>query len=96
MHKNFKIKQRSVIFKFEFSDPARVTVKEEYLLFDMVSMITSIGGTMGLFRWTLLPGNLQHSTRAGPISVSANNETQPEEEETKILPARVSSQDCFR
>ena len=48
MHKNFKLKQRSVIFKFEFSDPARVTVKEEYLLFDMVSMISSIGGTMGL------------------------------------------------
>ena len=29
--------------------PARVLVREEYLVYDFVAMISSIGGTMGLF-----------------------------------------------
>ena len=32
----------------QFSNPPKVRVKEEYLLFDMVTMISAIGGTMGL------------------------------------------------
>ena len=38
----------SAFFTIRFSDPPRVTVKEEYLIYDMVSMISAIGGTMGL------------------------------------------------
>ena len=34
---------------FEFTDyPVTVTVKEEYLIYDMVSIISAIGGTMRL------------------------------------------------
>ena len=39
---------QSVQFWMTFSHPPKVRVKEEYLLFDMVSMISAIGGTMGL------------------------------------------------
>ena len=32
-----------------FMSPARVSVKEEYLVYDLVSVISTLGGTMGLF-----------------------------------------------
>ena len=35
-------------FEFMFSQPAHVTVKEEYLIYDLVSMVSAIGGTMGV------------------------------------------------
>ena len=35
-------------FFMKFMDPPRVRVMEEYLIFDLVAMISSIGGTMGL------------------------------------------------
>ena len=35
-------------FEFSFTLPPKVSVKEEYLIYDMVSMISAIGGTMGL------------------------------------------------
>ena len=34
--------------KIAFMDPPTVKVHEEYLLYDMVEMISAIGGTMGL------------------------------------------------
>ena len=38
-----------VKFGIQFTDyPPMVSVKEEYLIYDMVSMISAIGGTMGL------------------------------------------------
>ena len=43
-----KTDNQSIEFWVEFSNPLKVTVKEEYLLFDMVAMVSSIGGTMGL------------------------------------------------
>ena len=41
-------KHNEVHISMSFSDPPRVTVKEEYLIFDLVSVISAIGGTMGL------------------------------------------------
>ena len=38
----------TVKFEMVYATPARVNVKEEYLIYDMVSMIGAIGGTMGL------------------------------------------------
>ena len=35
-------------FMIEFQQPVMVTVKEEYLVFDLVAMISAIGGTMSL------------------------------------------------
>ena len=35
-------------FEFMFSKPAHVTGKEEYLIYDLVSMVSAIGGTMGV------------------------------------------------
>ena len=35
-------------FFMKFMDPPRVRVMEEYLIFDLVAMISSVGGTMGL------------------------------------------------
>ena len=35
-------------FVIQFADPPRVEVKEEYLIYDLVSMVSAIGGTMGL------------------------------------------------
>ena len=37
-----------VKFEMVYATPVRVNVKEEYLIYDMVSMIGAIGGTMGL------------------------------------------------
>ena len=42
-------KQNEAIFKMIFSKPARVMVKEEYLIYDMLTMIGAVGGTLGLF-----------------------------------------------
>ena len=39
--------QKSAILQILF-DPAKVTVKEEYLIYDLVATISAIGGTMGL------------------------------------------------
>ena len=41
-------KNNSAWFEMQFLNPAKVTVKEEYLIYDAVSMISAIGGTMGL------------------------------------------------
>ena len=35
-------------FEFWFTKPSKTTVKEEYLIYDLVSMISAIGGTMSL------------------------------------------------
>ena len=35
-------------YKLTFSDPPKVTVREEYLIFDGITMISAIGGTLGL------------------------------------------------
>ena len=35
-------------FEFVFPQPPRVTVKEEYIVYDAVAFVSSIGGTMGL------------------------------------------------
>ena len=32
----------------KFLTPARVTVKEEYLIYDLVAVVSAIGGTMSL------------------------------------------------
>ena len=37
-----------IIIRMSFTYPPRATVKEEYLIFDLVSVISAIGGTMGL------------------------------------------------
>ena len=37
-----------VEFQMVFAKPVKINVKEEYLIYDMVSMIGAIGGTMGL------------------------------------------------
>ena len=42
-----KEKQNLVTFKMSF-DPHSVKVHEEYLIYDLVAMISAIGGTMGL------------------------------------------------
>ena len=36
-------------FEIKCSDPASVAVKEEYVIYDLMAMISAIGGTMGLF-----------------------------------------------
>ena len=38
----------SITFRVQFEIPQEVTVNEEFMIFDTVSMISSIGGTMGL------------------------------------------------
>ena len=43
------ISANQAIFAIHFMSPARVLVKEEYLVYDFVAMISTIGGTMGLF-----------------------------------------------
>ena len=35
-------------FKIEFQNPPKVTVHEEYLIYDFLAMISGIGGTLGL------------------------------------------------
>ena len=47
---SFKSKEtiEKTTFFMKFMDPPRVRVMEEYLIFDLVAMISSVGGTMGL------------------------------------------------
>ena len=34
---------------FEFASPYKVKVKEEYLIYDFIGLVGSVGGTLGLF-----------------------------------------------
>ena len=42
-------KPNEAIFRVTFHRPPRVTVKDEYLIYDMLTMIGAVGGTLGLF-----------------------------------------------
>ena len=35
--------------RLEFAIPPRVSVREEYLIYDSVALISAIGGTLGIF-----------------------------------------------
>ena len=39
----------SVQFKYRFANPQSVKVHEEYLIYDMIGLIGSVGGTLGMF-----------------------------------------------
>ena len=39
----------SVQFKYRFANPQSVKVHEEYLIYDMIGLIGSVGGTLGIF-----------------------------------------------
>lgn len=47
-HKGHKNPSNQVKFKMQFITPPRVIVKEEYLIYDAIGMVSAIGGTMGL------------------------------------------------
>ena len=34
---------------FEFENPGKVTLHTEYILYDLISMVGNVGGTLGLF-----------------------------------------------
>ena len=36
-------------FRLEFAIPPRVSVREEYLIYDSVALISAIGSTLGIF-----------------------------------------------
>ena len=40
--------KNQAVIEMKFLTPARVTVKEEYLIYDLVAVVSAIGGTMGL------------------------------------------------
>ena len=42
-------KQHEAMFRMTFHKPPRVTVKEEYLIYDLLTMIGAVGGTLGIF-----------------------------------------------
>ena len=42
------VEKTQVEFDMVFSPPAKVNVKEEYLIYDLITMVGAIGGTMGL------------------------------------------------
>ena len=42
------VPKNQVKFGIQFVNPPRVSVKEEYIIYDSVAMISAIGGTMGL------------------------------------------------
>ena len=41
--------ENMVLFDLEFVEPPTINVREEYLIYDTVAMISAIGGTLGLF-----------------------------------------------
>ena len=45
---SIKTRNKMIRFRVDFPNPPKVIVKEEYLIFDMVSMIGAVGGTLGL------------------------------------------------
>ena len=42
------VNENKVEFDMVFAQPAKVNVKEEYLIYDLISFVGVIGGTMGL------------------------------------------------
>ena len=46
-------KRNKAIFRMTFHKPPRVTVKEEYLIYELLTMIGAVGGTLGLY-WILI------------------------------------------
>ena len=42
-------RKNEAIFESYFSKPAAVTVREEYIIYDAVALVSTIGGTLGIF-----------------------------------------------
>ena len=42
-------RKNETIFETYFSTPAEVTVREEYIIYDAVALVSTIGGTLGIF-----------------------------------------------
>ena len=79
-------------FELTFTKPPEVLVKEEYLIFDSVAMISSIGGTLGLcigfsfmditgalmaFLKRILARNQNEDNRVGTVGISESVKVQP-------------------
>ena len=63
-------------FEVKFLSPARVKVKEEYLIYNLVSMISAVGGTMGLcigFSFTQVSSFLLECMELGIIRMQQSN-----------------------
>ena len=63
-------------FEVKFLSPARVKVKEEYLIYNLVSMVSAIGGTMGLcigFSFTQVSSFLLEYLKLGIIRMQQSN-----------------------
>ena len=43
------IDNHTFVTYFEFDPPYRVKVREEYLIYDFIGLVGSVGGTLGLF-----------------------------------------------
>ena len=47
-YENIHVTKNQVEFEIVFAQPTKVNVKEEYLIYDLISFVGVIGGTMGL------------------------------------------------
>jgi len=51
-HQTFNLEKNqfnTLVLAYRFANPPKMLVKEEYLIYDGISMISAIGGTLGLF-----------------------------------------------
>ena len=44
----FTVNKQHIIYRMNFVNPHKMTVYKEFLIFDLVGMVSAIGGTMGL------------------------------------------------
>ena len=84
--------QNQVKCKFMFAQPSKVQVKEEYVIFDTITFISSVGGTLGLcigFSFYTLTGALIDWSEIGFGQLSwrhLNKQLQKERNKVEVAP----------
>ena len=84
--------QNQVKCKFMFAQPSKVQVKEEYVIFDTITFISSVGGTLGLcigFSFYTLTGALIDWSEIGFGQLSRrrlNKQLQKERNKVEVAP----------
>ena len=67
--------------------PARVSVREEYLVYDFVAMISTIGGTMGLFigfSFNSLTSGILSMMQHFQMRISKTNKNEPRKKRVEV------------
>ena len=86
-------KNDSALVSFEIVPPEQITVHEEYIVYDTLGIIGSVGGTLGLFigfSFSGLVSSIMEMCLNVSISRKRKNEVKPSNDVIKVEPIELS------